>query len=164
MLFIFIHAPDQAYIAAKAKLPGYVESVKEELPLWDIQKETALQEAEQRAVQAAYEAGRANVPADWRARRRSTPTPPEDRTISEKIWRLKNRRARNILKPARRRILSVRRMLLMDRKKEAQKIREMALERKQRMETDPEYRKKVEESRKAFKEVFGWTEYFKHDD
>lgn len=40
---LFIYAPDQAYIAAKAKIPGYVESVKEELPLWDIQEETAVE-------------------------------------------------------------------------------------------------------------------------
>lgn len=37
-------------------------------------------------------------------------------------------------------------------------------EHHRKMETAPEYGKKAEESRKAFKEVFGWTEYFKHDD
>lgn len=41
----------------------------------------------------------------------------------------------------------------MDWKKEAEKIREVMLEHKRKLETDPEYRKRSEERRKQFRDV-----------
>lgn len=51
-----------------------------------------------------------------------------------------------------------------DKKKEAQQIREIMLERKRKMETDPEYRKRVEESEAAFEEAFHLKQYTRQED
>ena len=53
-----VHEPDTAYIQAKAEIPGYQVRQREELPIWD------MEEGVIRAAQAAYDAGRANVPRE----------------------------------------------------------------------------------------------------
>lgn len=45
------------------------------------------------------------------------------------------------------------RRISVDWKKEAEKIREVMLEHKRKLETDPEYRKRSEERRKQFRDV-----------